>query len=97
LDVEEFELSNFHFQLNDINGKILKSEKIVDNQTKIVMWNLDPAIYFVQVTESNQQIRTFSLSLCSFRRSVVIFLLKNLPLHKVFASNYLFIHLKHKI
>jgi len=69
----------------------------VDNQTKTVMSNLDPVTYFVKVTESNQQIKTFSLSLCSFRRSVVIFSDKNLPLHKVFASNYLFIHLKQKI
>jgi hypothetical protein len=61
LDVEEFELSNFHFQMNDINGKILQSGKIVGSKTKIFMRNLVPATYFVRVTESNQQIKTFKI------------------------------------
>jgi hypothetical protein len=61
LEVKEFELSNFHFQMNDINGKILQSGKIVGSKTKIFMRNLVPATYFVRVTESNQQIKTFKI------------------------------------
>ncbi len=61
LEVKEFELSNFHFQMNDINGKILQSGKIVGSKTKIFMRNHVPATYFERVSESNQQLKTFKI------------------------------------
>ncbi|MDD2386726.1 MAG: T9SS type A sorting domain-containing protein, partial [Bacteroidales bacterium] len=56
LEVKDFELSNLHFQLYDINGKLLQNEKITSDQTSIVMSNLVPATYFVKVIESNREI-----------------------------------------
>ena len=61
LEVKDFELSNLHFQLYDMQGKLLQSEKITSNQTSIVMSNLVPAIYFVKVTEGNKEVKTFKV------------------------------------
>ena len=61
LEVKEFELSNLHFQLYDLNGKLLQNEKITGNQTSIVMSNLVPATYFVKVVQGNKEIKTFKI------------------------------------
>jgi len=61
LEVKDFELSNLHFQLYDMNGKLLQSEKITGKQTRIVMSNLVPATYFVKVTEGNKEVKTFKI------------------------------------
>ncbi|MDP3462260.1 MAG: T9SS type A sorting domain-containing protein [Bacteroidales bacterium] len=65
LEVNDFELSNIHFQLYDMIGKLLQSEKITGNQTSIVVGNLVPATYILKVIvitqgiASQQEIKTF--------------------------------------
>jgi len=61
LEVKEYELSNLHFQLYDMSGKLLQSEKITGNQTSIVMSNLVPATYFVKVIQGNKEVKTFKI------------------------------------
>ena len=61
LEVKEFELSNMSFQLYDMSGKLLQSEKITGNQTSIVMSNLVPATYFVKVIQDNKEVKTFKI------------------------------------
>ena len=61
LEVKDFELSTLHFQLYNMSGKLLESKKITGNQTSIVMSNLVPATYFVKVTESNKEVKTFKI------------------------------------
>jgi hypothetical protein len=61
LEVKYFELSNLSFQLYDINGKLLQSEKITGNQTSIVMSNLVPATYFVKVVQNNKEEKTIKV------------------------------------
>jgi len=61
LEVKDFELSTLHFQLYNMSGKLLESKKITGNQTSIVMSNLVPATYFVKVTESNNEVKTFKI------------------------------------
>ena len=61
LRIDEFEISNLSFQLYDISGKLLQSEKITGNQTNIVMSNLVPANYFVKVIAGNQLIKEFKI------------------------------------
>lgn len=61
LEVKAFELSNLHFQLYDISGKLLQSEKIISNQTNIVMSNLLPASYFVKVRQGNKEVKSFKI------------------------------------
>jgi hypothetical protein len=62
LEVKEFEISNLHFQLYDMNGKLLQSKKITGNQTSIVMSNLAPATYFVKVIQGNIEVKTFKIN-----------------------------------
>jgi len=61
LEMKDFELSNLHFQLYDMSGKLLQIEKITGNQTSIVMSNLVPAVYFVKVTQGNKEVKTFKI------------------------------------
>jgi len=61
LEVKEFELSNLHFQLYDMNGKLLQSEIISANQTNIVVSNLAPASYFLKVIQGNKEVKTFKI------------------------------------
>jgi len=61
LSIKEFDISNVSYQLLDMNGKLLQNEKITGNQTSIVMSNLVPATYFVKVTESNKEVKTFKI------------------------------------
>ena len=49
------------YQLYDMNGKLLQSEKISGNQTSIVMSNLVPADYFVKVIKGNDEVKTFKI------------------------------------
>ncbi|MCB9002301.1 MAG: T9SS type A sorting domain-containing protein [Bacteroidales bacterium] len=61
LRVNEFKMSNLSYQLYDMNGKLLRNEKITENQTSIVMSNFVPAIYFVKVTMGNKKVITFKI------------------------------------
>jgi len=61
LEVKEFELSNLNFQVYDMNGKLLQSEKITGSHTSIIMSNLVPATYFVKVVQGNKEVKTFKV------------------------------------
>jgi len=61
LEVKDVELLNLHFQMYDMNGKLLQIEKITGNQTSIVMSNLVPANYFVKVIQGNKEVKTFKI------------------------------------
>jgi len=61
LSIDEFEISNLSYQLYDINGKLLQNEKIISNQTSIVMSNLVNATYFVKVIQEKKEIKTFKI------------------------------------
>jgi len=61
LEVKDFEISNLSFQLYDMSGKLLQSEKITGNQTSIVMSNLVPATYFVKVVQESKEVKTFKI------------------------------------
>ena len=61
LKVESEKLKDLSYQLYDISGKLLQSEKITGSQTSIVMSNLVPATYFVKVIESNREVKTFKI------------------------------------
>jgi hypothetical protein len=61
LSIVEFHISNLSYQLYNINGKLLQSEKITGNQTSIAMSNFFPATYFVKITEGNKELKTFKI------------------------------------
>lgn len=61
LTVDNFELSTLTFQLYNMNGKLLQSRQISSKETSIIMSNLVPAIYFVEVIQRNKKIKTFKI------------------------------------
>lgn len=61
LSIDELDISNFSYQLYDMNGKLLQNEKITSNQTSITMSNLVPATYFVKVIKGNKEVKTFKI------------------------------------
>jgi len=61
LEIKEFDFSNLNFQLYDMNGKLLQSEKITGSQTSIVMKNLASAMYFVKVVQQSKEVKTFKI------------------------------------
>jgi len=61
LSIDKFDFSNLSYQLCDMQGKLLQSEKITGIQTSIVMSNLVPATYFVRVIQGNKEVKTFKI------------------------------------
>ena len=55
------EISNLSYQLFDMNGRLLQSEKIVGNQTIIDMQDLVSATYFVKVNQGNKTVKSFKI------------------------------------
>jgi len=50
------------YQLFDINGKLIKGEKITNRQSTIKISNLEPANYFVKVIQGNKEINTLKIT-----------------------------------
>lgn len=61
LSIEGFDSSNLSYQLFDMHGKLLQSEKITSNQTRVFMSNLVPAYYFIKVVQGNKEVKAFKI------------------------------------
>ncbi|HEX7411110.1 MAG TPA: T9SS type A sorting domain-containing protein [Bacteroidales bacterium] len=61
LMVENYTIEKLTCQLYDMNGKLLKNKKVEGNETSIDMSNLAIATYFLKVTQSNKEIKTFKI------------------------------------
>jgi len=61
LKIKNYEVENLRYQLYDINGSLLQDNKIVGNETNIVMSNYVSAIYFLKVTDNNKVVKTFKI------------------------------------
>ena len=61
LEVKEMDPSSLTFQMFDIQGRLLQTQKIVNNQTNIVMSTLPVSTYFVKVSQDNKEVKTFKI------------------------------------
>jgi len=63
LEIKKFELpvSTLSFQLFDVQGKLIQSERIMDYITTISMGNLASGIYIVKVMQGSKEIKTFKI------------------------------------
>ena len=61
LRTDDFKTSAFSFQLFDIYGKLLYSNMLSGNETRIDMRRLLPAIYFLKVFENNKELKSFEI------------------------------------
>lgn len=57
-DAEFLDLS---FSLYNLNGKLLQSQKLDDNETSIDMSGFAPSTYFVNVFDDHQKVKTFKI------------------------------------
>ena len=61
LKVESEQLESLTYQLIDLQGKVIASEKVTAINTSITMETLPKAVYFLNVTDNNQLIKTFKI------------------------------------
>lgn len=54
-------IQSMSYQLFDMQGKVLRNQKITGYRTSIDMNNLVPAAYFVTVIQENKAIKTFKI------------------------------------
>ena len=61
LKVENYNTENLAYQLYDISGKLLETQKLGSNQTIIDMNSLVLATYFLKVTQGNKEVIIFKI------------------------------------
>lgn len=61
LSIGEFGISNLSYQLYDLNGKLLRNEKLSGIKTQINMSNYVPSTYLVKIISGIQSIKTFKI------------------------------------
>jgi hypothetical protein len=61
LKVENEALENLKFQLIDLQGKMIKNEKVTTTTSTIKMEELPKAIYFLNVSVNNKVVKTFKI------------------------------------
>ncbi len=61
LAVESGKLKNLSFQLYNMSGELLQSEKITSSSTSILMSHFVPATYFLKVVEGSKEVKTFKV------------------------------------
>jgi len=49
------------FQFFDINGKLLDSKILIESETRIDMNNYASLIYFLKITDSQKDVKTFKI------------------------------------
>jgi len=54
-------IQSMSYQLFDISGKLLENKKLTSNETTITMENRVASIYFLKVTDNQQEIKTFKI------------------------------------
>lgn len=52
---------DYNYQIFDINGNLIETNKIVSNESFIFMGNLTPAVYFLKVSKGQTEIKTFKI------------------------------------
>ena len=61
LNLGKTELSNLNFQLYDMSGKLIESNKITSITETIRMENLPSSTYFLKVTNNNKELKSFKI------------------------------------
>ena len=61
IETKDFDFKNVHYQISDIEGQRLKSDKINDFQTVISMEKYPKGVYFLEVKAKNSTVKTFKI------------------------------------
>ena len=61
LRIESATSKNLTYQLFDMHGKLIATQKISEKETNIAMSNYAAATYFIKITENNSILKTFKI------------------------------------
>ncbi|MFV8331739.1 T9SS type A sorting domain-containing protein [Flavobacterium sp. XS1P32] len=61
LSIANYNSENINYQLFDLNGRVIQSNKILQKETQISLQNLSKAIYFLTVSDNNKSLKTFKI------------------------------------
>jgi len=61
LSIETIHESFLRYQLFDMQGKLLKNQKVIGNETQIDMGNFVPSTYLLKIMNHNQSIKEFKI------------------------------------
>jgi hypothetical protein len=61
LTIKNYEVQNLNYRLYDINGKLIKENKVEGNETSISMQDCLPSTYLLKVLQGNKEIKTFKV------------------------------------
>ena len=61
LNIQNYSFENLNYQLFDLNGRQIQSQKISNKDTQIQMENLASAIYLLNVTAHSKTLKTFRI------------------------------------
>lgn len=61
LNVKNYEPNTFIYQLYDVNGKMLRNDRLIENETIIEMSDLSSATYFLKVIMKNKEVKLFKI------------------------------------
>ncbi len=61
LNIQNYEGSKLEYRLYDMNGRQLSRQKITQSETQITMEILPSAVYILNVSENNKQLKSFKI------------------------------------
>lgn len=61
LSITNYNSENISYQLFDLNGRSIQTNKIVEKETQISLDNLSNAIYLLTVSDNNKSLKTFKI------------------------------------
>ncbi|NPA36599.1 MAG: T9SS type A sorting domain-containing protein [Chlorobi bacterium] len=61
LKTGERDFNDISYKLFDVNGKLIKADKITGSETSVNMQNLLPSVYFIKMIENGKEIKIFKI------------------------------------
>ncbi len=61
LKISDYDISNLQYSIYDATGKVIETKKITTAETKLSVVNLPVATYFIKISNSEKEIKSFKL------------------------------------
>lgn len=61
LNIPDYKNEKYSYQLFDLQGKLLKSDRLTNISTRINTSMLAPSVYFLHIIQQNERIKTFKI------------------------------------
>lgn len=61
IDIKNYNYETLHYQLFDLNGRLILFDKIVSDNTILKLQELSTSIYLLKVLRNNKEVKTFKI------------------------------------